>query len=304
MHPRLSQSLYGHESEYQSFVNALQNGKLHHAWMLYGPRGIGKATFAYKVAKLLLSGYAEPDKKTISLVENGAHPDLFVLESLQEGEISSSGIKVEEVRKLLDFLRLTPALSKRKVIIIDSVDQLNTNGANALLKALEEPSLHTTFLLISNSYGAVPPTIRSRCSMLKFKKLTIDQFKKALTKPKLDVNELYDISNGSLYMADLLMDSKNLDFAKTLKDMVVSGADLTTLLEVVKKFEKEEMWECFIKLVMQFIADQAKDNVANLSKASEAVDRYYDTHSKLMSQEIFNLDKSNVATSIITRDAV
>lgn len=301
MHPRLNNSLYGHEAEYQSFTKAMENGKLHHAWMLYGQRGIGKATFAYKIAKMLLSGFNEPDSRTLKLVENASHPDLFVVESTAEGDLTSASIKIEEVRKLLDFLRLTPALSKRKVVIIDSVDQLNTNGANALLKALEEPSVHTTFLLISSSYGAVPPTIRSRCTMLKFKPLTLEQFQKALPKPKTDVRELYELSNGSLYSASILLEGKNIEFAKTLKELVLKGADLPQLMELIKKLEKDEAWECFTKLVSQFIAERAKSKLHDLQNANRDVESYYDAHSQLVSQDIYNLDRSNVAVSIISK---
>jgi DNA polymerase-3 subunit delta' len=158
--------------------------KLHHAWLLAGPKGVGKATFAHAAARRVLADAAGPpfeasgidtpdDHPIVKLVEAGSHPDMRRLERLvneKTGNLSRN-ISVEQVRQLGEFLGLTAALSQWRVIVINSVDELEISGANALLKILEEPPLNTIFFLVSHAPGRLLPTIRSRCRRLDFQAL-------------------------------------------------------------------------------------------------------------------------------------
>ncbi|HEX6072653.1 MAG TPA: DNA polymerase III subunit delta' [Sphingomicrobium sp.] len=176
--------IVGQDRAVEQFVSAWASRKLHHAWLLAGPRGVGKATFAHSAARRVLAeaagspfdlpGLETPDDHPIvKLVEAGSHPDMRWLERLvneKTGNLSRN-INVDQVRALGEFLNLTPALSPWRVAVIDTVDELESSGANALLKMLEEPPPNTLFFLVSHAPGRLLATIRSRCRRLEFQTL-------------------------------------------------------------------------------------------------------------------------------------
>ncbi|MFN7173464.1 MAG: DNA polymerase III subunit delta' [Thermaurantiacus tibetensis] len=153
--------LLGHEAAWAAFSQAEAGGRLHHAWLLAGPRGMGKRAFADRVAQRLLG-----EGSGAALVAAGSHPDLRVL--APDPEKPASGILVDQVRALGPFLRSHPALGRHRVVILDAADDLNLSAANALLKSLEEPGEGLVFLLVAHAPGRLPATIRSRCRLLRF----------------------------------------------------------------------------------------------------------------------------------------
>ncbi|WP_341208919.1 DNA polymerase III subunit delta' [uncultured Sphingomonas sp.] len=173
----------GHRAAIDAFLAASTGGVLHHAWLLAGPLGVGKATFALAAALRLLADAMIPgvlppgltvpdDHPAAKLMAAGSHPDLRVLRRLakkdKEDELARS-ITVDQIRSLGPFLGTMPSLSPRRVIVIDAADDLERPGAsNALLKSLEEPPAGTIFLLVSHAPGRLLPTIRSRCRLLRF----------------------------------------------------------------------------------------------------------------------------------------
>ena len=179
--------IFGQDRAIERFAAAWRSRQLHHAWLLAGPKGVGKASFAQAAARRVLAEAAgppfyEPDIETpedhpiVKLVEAGSHPDMRRLERLVNettGKLNRN-IKVEQIRDLGEFLSLTPALSPWRVVIIDTLDDLEASGANALLKILEEPPPNTLFLLVSHAPGRLLPTIRSRCRRLDFQNLGDD----------------------------------------------------------------------------------------------------------------------------------
>jgi DNA polymerase III subunit delta' len=177
-HPRFVYDFINGAVQEQAFLTAYNSDRLHHAWLLTGPRGLGKATFAFRVARFLMGqnrsdqafdpaqgplGVAEADADA-RLIAASAHPDLLVLER-EEGK---KNIPVEAVRTIGEFFSKAPSRSKYRVCIIDAVDDLNVNSANALLKILEEPPERGIIFLISHSPGRLLATIRSRCRRLGF----------------------------------------------------------------------------------------------------------------------------------------
>ncbi len=176
----------GHRAATDAFLAASAGGALHHAWLLAGPQGVGKATFAHAAALRLLAEAMTPgvlpaglgvpaDHRAAQLTAAGSHPDLRVLRRLakkdKEDELARS-ITVDQIRSLGPFLGTMPSLSSRRVIVIDAADDLERPGAsNALLKSLEEPPAGTVFLLVSHAPGRLLPTIRSRCRLLRFEPL-------------------------------------------------------------------------------------------------------------------------------------
>ncbi len=165
-------TLVGLDTQIASLQAALAHGRVHHAWLLAGPRGVGKASFADFAARLLLEA-SDPDSAGGKLVDAGSHPDFKRLERLaneKTGAIARS-ITVDQVRDLRALFATGTAISKRRVIVIDSIDDMERSGANALLKNLEEPPTNTIFLLVSHQPGRLLPTIRSRCRTLLFNRL-------------------------------------------------------------------------------------------------------------------------------------
>lgn len=173
--------LHGHHDAIAALRDAARAERLHHAWLLAGPQGIGKARFADLAAHRLLAEAADPllaaegldlpgDHPTASLIRAGSHPDFARIERLandKTGELARS-IKVDQVRRLQRLFATTPTFSARRVIVIDAIEDMEREGANALLKNLEEPPAGTLFLLVSHAPGRLLPTIRSRCRLLRF----------------------------------------------------------------------------------------------------------------------------------------
>ena len=176
-HPRDVTRLEGCETGELAFLSALERGRLHHAWLLVGPEGVGKATFAYRAARRLLGARPQPDFGVLGAdpedpvfrqVAGRAHPDLMVLERFEPDGKVRKVIPVEEARGLPEFFSKSPGRAAHRVAIIDAADDLNANAANAVLKTLEEPPQRGVLLLISHRPGSLLPTIRSRCRRLVF----------------------------------------------------------------------------------------------------------------------------------------
>jgi len=177
----------GQDRAVEQFASAWATRKLHHAWLLAGPRGVGKATFAHSAARRVLADAAGPisnlpgvetsdEHPIVKLVEAGSHPDMRRLERLvneKTGNLARN-ISVDQVRSLAEVFDLSPAMSDWRVVVIDSVDELEPSGANALLKMLEEPPANSIFFLVSHAPGRLLPTIRSRCRRLDFQSLGDD----------------------------------------------------------------------------------------------------------------------------------
>mgnify|MGYP004537489875 CR=1 FL=1 len=162
--------LVGHAGPLGQWDAALAGGALHHAWLLAGPEGVGKARFAEEAAIRLLAVHAagEPRERTAELIAAGTHPDHRVLRRLPkdpdkpDADLARS-ITIAQIRALQPLFATRPSFGAARVVVIDAIDDLERSGANALLKNLEEPPAGTVFLLISHAPGRLLPTIRSRC---------------------------------------------------------------------------------------------------------------------------------------------
>lgn len=178
LHPRATPQLLGHGAALAQLLAAHEAGKLHHGLLICGARGTGKATFAYHLARVLLSGDASaatrPDHPTFRRVISGGHGDLLVIEQEydEKKDEPAREIGVEEVRPIAEFLSQTSSEGHARVVIIDAVDALNRNAANAILKSLEEPPAGAYLLLVCHSPGKLLPTIRSRCQQVKLPPLS------------------------------------------------------------------------------------------------------------------------------------
>jgi DNA polymerase-3 subunit delta' len=191
-HPRETREVFGHDAAEAVFAGAIGSGRLHHAWLMTGAEGIGKASFAYRVAKFLLAQEGETPgaAASLSVAEDGkasrqvisqSHPGLLTIRRAWDpsGKKFRQSIAIDNVRALRHFLQRT-AVTPWRAVIVDSADDLNPNSANALLKSLEEPPARTVFLLISSSPGRLLPTIRSRCRSIRFEPLGEGDMSKAI----------------------------------------------------------------------------------------------------------------------------
>ncbi len=161
--PKNQERVIGHSSAYEALKKAHVQNQLHHALLLTGVKGIGKATLAWQIAKALLCGKPKSLKvdlnhPDLALIAAGSHPDLFILEASENNSIAA-----QDVRYLKNFVSKTPMRSTCKVVLIDSLEALNRFGLNALLKSLEEPVGEVYFFLICHESRSLLPTIRSRC---------------------------------------------------------------------------------------------------------------------------------------------
>ena len=175
--PREVDRLFGHDAALAEFGDALQSGRLHHAWLLVGPEGVGKATLAYRLAREVLARGEEgapqapiaADHPVFRKVAGLGHPNLLLIRRSWNDKTKrySQYIGVDEVRRLRNFLGHSAGETGWRVVVVDRADDLNQNAANALLKALEEPPPRTLFLLVATAEGRIPVTIRSRCRTLR-----------------------------------------------------------------------------------------------------------------------------------------
>lgn len=189
--PRANPDLLGHEAAEQTLLDGWNSGRLPHGWLITGPRGIGKATLAFRFARFVLSQdensgglfgdapsslYTDPESSVFRRVVSEGHGDLMTLERgmNKDGKRLRGSIVVDEVRGAGRFLSLTAGEGGWRVLIVDSADDLNTNAANALLKTLEEPPRNTLVLLVCHSPGRLPATVRSRCCRLALRPLSLE----------------------------------------------------------------------------------------------------------------------------------
>lgn len=245
--------MIGHEQAEQAFIEAWQAGRLHHAWLLAGPQGMGKGQFAARVARFLVthgrSGDGQPialddpgDTAAGKLVDAGNHPEIIHLtrQVKDKGKELARNITIDQVRGAIRRLHLSLSLGEWRVIIVDAVDDLETDGANALLKTLEEPPARTLFLLVSHSPGRLLPTIRSRCRTSRFQPVDRDVMTAWLhdQRAMLDMSEVRAIaaaSGGVPGKALALIDSDVSAMEKKLLAIATSGDPGNRLREALAR---------------------------------------------------------------------
>jgi DNA polymerase-3 subunit delta' len=257
--PEATAHLVGHVAAQESFLRAYQSGRMPHAWLITGPRGVGKATLAFRMTRFLLShglvaAASEPagmglfgeepapqpsvpeltsldipaDHPIFRRVRELSHSDLRVLRRTvneKTGKLRTE-ITIDEVRGAIDFLHMTPGESHWRVLVVDSADELNRNAANALLKILEEPRPRTVILLISHAPGRLLPTIRSRCRKLALEPLPAAAVAAELKRHGVDLGaaELAlctALAEGSIGRAlDFGSDSAGLDLFQSMAQLL------------------------------------------------------------------------------------
>ncbi len=273
--------LFGHDAAVAAFRESMASGRLHHAWLLAGPEGIGKALFASKAALRVLaqgqgrvaaSGLDVPDEHPAAkLVAAGSHPDLMRLERLAKdgsatGELARS-IGVEQVRGLQRLFSTTSSLSPWRVVVIDAIDDLERSAANALLKNLEEPPAHSLFLLVSHAPERLLPTIRSRCRQLRLSRLSDDPMTAALEAalPDADAREIEALRAAGQGSPGRAIAFRGLDVAsldKAMAELVREGdphnARRSALAQSLALKSAQPRYEAFLSRMPSVVAAEAK----------------------------------------------
>ena len=231
---QLTLRLSGQSRAEHSFLRAWQGGSEAQSWLLYGSRGVGKASFAYAAARFLLDNERSSEQKRHSRdlsssgsstifqqVASGTHPDLVSLSAVGEGEIT-----VDQARSLVSFFHKTPVFSSYRVGIVDSADRLNREAANALLKVVEEPSRRVVLFLVCHSSAALVATLRSRCRPLAFVSVDLEPITDFLCErgAERSVAELIArLSSGSFYYAGLLFEAGGESFIRAFGEAISSN---------------------------------------------------------------------------------
>ncbi len=248
-HPRATARLIGQGDAEAAFLSAYNSGRLHHGWLISGPRGVGKATLAWRIARFLLATpandggmFAPPPPDTMDIPDSNpiarrmaalSESRLMLVRRTEREETGKlhNVITVDDIRKLIAFFHLSAADGGHRVAIIDSADEMNPNAANALLKLLEEPPTKVTILLISHQPARLLPTIRSRCRELRARPLGPADLAEALAQAGGEVDAqdripLAELAGGSVGEAFRMT---NLDGLKLYGTIVALFASLPRL---------------------------------------------------------------------------
>ena len=301
-HPRETPALFGHAPAEAEFLRAFVQKRLHHAWLITGPKGVGKATLAWRIARFLLDQPAStdaglfgapPPPETLDSDADSplarrlralAEPRLFLLRRGPNDKETalSQFITVDDVRKMKNFFALSAADGGMRVAIVDAVDEMNTSSANALLKLLEEPPAGVIFLLISHQPARLLPTIRSRCRDLRLSPLGPEALSDALTlaggevAPE-DVARLAELAGGSVGEAFRLT---NLDGLETYAKLVRLFSTLPrldrpaalALAESAAQRGAEERFDLILTQIEQFLSRLARAAARRIAPPEAAPD--------------------------------
>jgi len=283
-------------------IDSFVNNRLHHSTIINGARGMGKATLCYHMANKILdhdspkkpvsagvdlfgglgptidNNVLDDNNETFNLIKNKRHPDLLVIEK----EEDDKEIKIASARKLLDFISLAPFLSKNKVVIIDSVSEMNISAQNAILKIVEEPVKNTYIFLICHNSSNVLDTIKSRCNKIDVANYSMEEWKSVFShvyKQKFDeeyMEWLYGVTNGSMFLTKAMIELDGRSLYTSIENMFsLNELDITFLHSLADKLnDNDNLFELFQTLIMLFLYKTLRyfssDNADNKFKTRNA----------------------------------
>lgn len=322
--PRENPFLLGHAAAEAVFDEAIQAGRVHHAWLLTGPEGVGKATLAYRFARRLLAGPGapathanNPASPVFRRVAAGTHADLLTIEREWDDKRRRlrSEIVVDSARGVADFLRLTPAEGGWRLVVVDGAEHLNRNAANALLKVLEEPPPRAVLLLTCASPGRLLPTIRSRCRRLQLGELGPADIDSVLARclPDMGTADRAALAalSGAPGRALALAEEQGVEVAALVGDVLRAAPNLPVLraYEIADKLARNDAgFAAFMGLLRDAIsaavrnaargrADAGQQRLAALRPLAEWGDLWHALTRLQDDTERFNLDKRHAIVS-------
>jgi DNA polymerase III subunit delta' len=322
--PRETTALFGHGEAEGALLDAYKSGRVPHAWLIGGPPGIGKATLAYRFARFVL---AHPDPRSpdvqlaTSLAVDPAHPvarriaaqaqgDLLVLERTlneQTGKLYTV-IRVDDVRRSVSFFGSTAGEGGWRVAIVDAVDDLQREGANALLKVLEEPPQRTLLLLISHAPGRELPTIRSRCRRLLLRPIGTAEVVQALAETtgrsadEPELREAAEVSEGSVARALGMLEGPALALRKRVLELFAQLPDpdpraLHALGDALGGSDPKTL-EAFMDLVNGWLSARLGDGVQPTPQMVRVAETWEKVNRAARDVEIYNLERKPLVFAV------
>ncbi|MBN9071832.1 MAG: DNA polymerase III subunit delta' [Rhizobiales bacterium] len=319
--------LFGHRAALSDLAAAYRAGRLPHALLFVGPRGIGKATAAYHLANHLLrhgdpaaapAEIAAPDPASALFrqVASGAHPGVLHLTRPlnKEGKGFRSALTVDEIRRINRFLSLTSHDGSYRIVIVDPADDMNANAANALLKNLEEPPARTLFMLIANSPGALLPTIRSRCQVVRLAPLGAADLFEALGRAGFEApagdearDALAERSGGSVRRAIMLTQYGGLEIAEAVDRIATAKAvnvpEAHKLADAVGGRDRAVPFELFNEHVLSLLSGTAAGAArhGDLARAAALSEAWREARLAIDEATTYNLDRKQHALNMLFR---
>jgi len=322
-HPRRTLILAGHREAEQVLLESFRSGRMPHAWLINGPKGIGKATLAYRMARFVLahpdpgsaavqsatSLHLDPEHPVARRTAASAQGDLLILErSLNDKGKLRQDIAVDDVRRTVNFFGSTSWDGGWRVAIVDCVEDLNASSANALLKVLEEPPERALLLLISNAPGRVMPTLRSRCRRLPLKPLAVPDVVEAaayalgLPLDDQELGEAAQAAEGSVARAMTLLDGQALALRQRVQTLLgtlphVDRMALHALGDAMAGTAPEKL-VMFRDTVDRWLSDQLQRRSSDLPTMARLSDAWSRINAAARDVETYNLERKPFVFSV------
>jgi len=326
-HPRETSRLFGHREAELALLGAYRSGRIPHAWLIGGPQGIGKATLAYRMARYVLAHgqplappvqraedlSVDPSNAVARQVAAGSHGGLLTLErTANDRGVMRTVITVDETRETISFFGSTAAAEGWRVCIVDTVDELNPNAANALLKILEEPPQQSLFLLVSHAPARVLATIQSRCRKLRLRPLSTDDvIQAAAATADLDANdpalrEAANASEGSVSRALTLLGGDALKLQQRTATLLarlpqVDAKELHALGDSLGTSDRVAL-AAFIDGIDRWVAERMHADEANANQNLPRLARLAEVWEKIVraarDTETYNLERKPLVFSV------
>jgi len=327
IHPRESSVLFGHAEAEQALLEAYRSGRVPHAWLIGGESGIGKATLAYRMARFVLahpdpalaavlratSLAVVPDHPVARRIAGQAHPDLLVLRRVVNEKTGKlyTVIRVDDVRRCVPFFGSTAGEGGWRVAIVDTVDEMNKESENALLKVLEEPPPRALLLLVSHAPGRVIPTIRSRCRTLLLRPLAADDVVRAAAAALGEAGETAEIraaaeaADGSVGRALMFLEGEALD----LRRRVIEALDrlpeldpraLHALGDGLAGTETETL-AAFMDTVNAWLAARLRSGPQDSGRLARVGEVFENVNRAARESESYNLDRKPLVFSVFNQ---
>ncbi|MGB9210300.1 MAG: DNA polymerase III subunit delta' [Pseudolabrys sp.] len=322
--PRETTALFGHEEAERALLDAYKSGRIPHAWLIGGAPGIGKATLAFRLARFM---FAHPDpkaaavQKATSLAIDPAHPvarriatqaqgDLLVLErglNEQTGKLYTV-IRVDDVRRTVSFFGSTAGEGGWRIAIVNAIDDLQREGANALLKVLEEPPRHSLLLLVSHSPGRELPTVRSRCRRLLLRPLAPDNVARALAEAagrsgnEAEVREAAEAAEGSVGRAVALLDGSTLALRQRILNLFAQLPNpdplaLHALGDAIGGTDPKTL-EAFMDLVNGWLSARLVEGSQGKAQMARVAETWEKVNHAAREAEAYNLERKPLVFAI------
>ncbi|NEU11346.1 DNA polymerase III subunit delta' [Methylobacterium sp. BTF04] len=321
--PREQTSLVGHAEAEAALIEGIASGRLHHAWLIGGPRGIGKATLAYRMARWLIANPAGGTPKTLDVdpghpaarqVAALSHPNLVALRRTRPptAKTLATKISVDAARNALDLFGSTAGNAGYRICIVDSAEDLNANSANALLKMVEEPPPRCLFLIVSHAPGRLLPTIRSRCRALTLRPLAeaevarvVAGFPPPFVQPDAEaLARAAALSEGSVAQGMAMLDANTANLVTEVETLLtrLDHPDWRRILALAEKLsgrESDEMFAASLDTVFRFVSAELDrrqhEGPARLAALVEVCDKIARAAREAA---IYNLDRRPLVLSL------